>query len=79
MNTELLKNKIQEAGYNIKSFADAVNIDRTTFYRRLNKRGEDFTIKEINRIISTLSLDSNTAMLIFYPKSLKNEILKEKR
>lgn len=75
MNTDLLKEKIKESGYNVRSFADAVGIDRSTFYRRLNKMGDDFTIKEINQIISTLGLDSTSAVLIFYPKSLKNEIL----
>ena len=75
VNTNLLKDKIKEAGFTISSFADAVNIDRTTFYRRLNREGDDFTISEVNRIIKVLALDAKTATLIFYPKILKSEIL----
>lgn len=75
MDTSLLKDKIKEAGFTISSFADAVNIDRTTFYRRLNREGDDFTISEVNRIIKVLAIDAKTATLIFYPKILKSEIL----
>lgn len=75
VDTNLLKDKIKEAGFTISSFADAVNIDRTTLYRRLNREGDDFTISEVNRIIKVLGLDAKTATLIFYPKILNNEIL----
>lgn len=75
VDTSLLKDKIKEAGFTISSFADAVNIDRTTFYRRLNREGDDFTISEVNRIIKVLAIDAKTATLIFYPKILKSEIL----
>ena len=61
-----LKEKIAESGMNIETFARSVEIDRTTFYRKLNAGGVKFTICEIQRIIKMLGLSNEEAANIFF-------------
>nr|WP_054674026.1 hypothetical protein [Veillonella denticariosi] len=77
MDVQALKAKILSCGYNIVEFSDRVGIDRSTFYRRLDKDGNNFTIEEALRIKAVLSLTDSEAYSIFYQNSLKNEIFNE--
>lgn len=75
MNVQALKRKILDCGYNIVEFSDKVSIDRSTFYRRLEKDGNSFTIEEALRIKDVLSLTDAEAYSIFLSeKSHKWEI-----
>ena len=65
MNVKALKAKILSCGYNIVEFSDKVGIDRSTFYRRLDKDGNNFTIEEALRIKAVLSLTDSEAYSIF--------------
>lgn len=65
MNVQALKRKILDCGYNIVKFSDKVSIDRSTFYRRLEKDGNSFTIEEALRIKDVLSLTDAEAYSIF--------------
>lgn len=65
MNVQALKAKILSCGYNIVEFSDKVGIDRSTFYRRLDKDGNNFTIEEALRIKEVLSLTDSEAYSIF--------------
>lgn len=65
MNVEKLKEKIEMHGFNIVTFSDAVNIDRSTFYRRLSEHGNTFTIEEVKRMKVLLSLSDEEAITIF--------------
>lgn len=65
MNVQALKRKILDCGYNIVEFSDKVSIDRSTFYRRLEKDGNSFTIEEALRIKDVLSLTDAEAYSIF--------------
>lgn len=66
MNINKLKGKIVERGMNIETLASLIGIDRSTFYRRLNNRGETFTVKEVNLIREHLKLSKEEAMEIFF-------------
>lgn len=68
MNVQALKRKILDCGYNIVEFSDKVSIDRSTFYRRLEKDGTSFTIEEALRIKDVLSLTDEEAYSIFLSK-----------
>ena len=68
MNVQALKRKIVDCGYNIVEFSDKVNMDRSTFYRRLEKAGNNFTIEEALRIKDVLSLTDAEAYSIFLTK-----------
>lgn len=66
VDVKKLKGKIVEKGLNVEKVANSIGIDHSTFYRKLNGQGETFTIKEANLICSTLELDRNEAMSIFF-------------
>lgn len=68
VNILKLKGKIVEAGFNITALSKELNIDRATFYRKLNEDGTDFTIKEVNIMISKLNLTFNEVQDIFFNK-----------
>lgn len=65
MNVLKLKGKIVENGFNNLSFAEAIGLPVSTFYRRLESDGVDFTIGEIQRIVKALKLTKYEAIEIF--------------
>ena len=52
----------------ILSVSKALNMDRSTFYRKMNEDGTDFTIKEVNIMINILNLSFNDVQDIFFNK-----------
>lgn len=66
MNVNKLKGKIVERGLNITKLAEAIGMDRSTFYRKMQNDGETFTIREVNNIVKALNLTPNEAMDIFF-------------
>ena len=58
-----LKYEIKRKGYSIDDFCNALGINRTTFYRKVNGSSE-FTQSEIKKAIDFLSLES--PMSIFF-------------
>lgn len=65
MNLFKLKAKIIEKGMNVEKLAEAIGIDRSGLYRRLN-HFEKFTIGEANRIKEVLELTNEEATDIFF-------------
>lgn len=66
VNINKLKGRIVERGINVETLAVLIGIDRATFYRKLNSRGETFSIKEANLICKCLNLNKEEAMSIFF-------------
>lgn len=66
INILKLKGKIVEAGMNISSLSKELNIDRSTFYRKLKEDGAYFSIKEINVMIVKLNLSFDDVKNIFF-------------
>lgn len=64
MNERKLKAKCVEVGINIETLAKAINIDTSTFYRKMKE--ESFSIKQANLISKTLELNHNEVMSIFF-------------
>ena len=58
-----LKAAMVLAGVNGKTLANALNINESTFYRKMNADG-DFTRSEINEIIRVLKIE-NPAEIFF--------------
>ena len=48
--------------------ADALGIDRATFYRRLERQGAKFTVEEVGKFSELLNLSSETMQDIFFDK-----------
>lgn len=70
LHIETLKEKINEKGYTISRVSDAIGIDESTFYRKLKKNGDAFTIGEVNKIFETLKLTKEEAERIFFTEEL---------
>ena len=66
MDVELLKNKIKHSGKSIAGVASAINIDESTFYRKLQQKGETFTVAQASLIKDVLELSAQEAFDIFY-------------
>lgn len=65
INTAKLKGLIVERGTTQQAVADAIGIDRSTFYRKM-KKGGDFTIGEAKKIKEELPLTDSEAIEIFF-------------
>lgn len=65
VDSRKLKLKIAHKGYNVSDFAEAVGIDSSTLYRKINN-GDKFTIKELRVIIDLLNLSGTETLEIFF-------------
>lgn len=66
VNIQRLKGKIVEKGFTQKDLAKFIGIDRSTFYRKIKNKGQKFNIDEVGKIISTLNIDKEDAIDIFF-------------
>lgn len=74
MNANKLKGKIVEKGLNVAKTADLININRSSFYRKLN--GFDaFTVSEAVKIKEVLELTNLEALEIFLSRTCQHENL----
>ena len=60
-----LKGKIVERNTTQEELANKIGIDKSTFYRKMKQNG-NFSIKEVNMIVSALNLSIDEAMAIFF-------------
>lgn len=65
VNILKLKGKIVERNTTQENVAKLCGIDRTTFYRKMKKGGDDFTVGEIRSMVSGIPLTKDEAMDIF--------------
>lgn len=72
MNANKLKGKIIENGLNVAKTADLININKSSFYRKLN--GFDmFTVSEAVKLKEVLGLTNLEALEIFLSRSFYYE------
>ena len=69
-NMQLLKGKIVERQTTQEAVADAVGIDRSTFYRKLKTNGMSFSISEAHKIVAAIPLTMEEAMAIFFDNTV---------
>lgn len=69
VNVAKLKGKICEYGYNGERFAKAINITPATFYRKLKKNADTFTVEQIYKMAEILQLSRDDMMGIFFSKN----------
>ena len=65
VNIQKLKGKMAENDMNVEQLANEIGINRTTFYRKLNSGGGQFTVSELQGIVSALKMSSDEALTIF--------------
>ena len=66
MDSNKLKGKIIEKGWNVEKLAEHIGVDRATMYRKLNNF-EKITIGEAMKIKEALNLSNEDASSIFLP------------
>lgn len=64
MDINLLKGKIVANGLNVEQLATAINVDRSSLYRKFNN-AEKITIGEALRIKEALNMSDTEAIQIF--------------
>lgn len=65
VKTNLLKAKIVELEMSVESVSEKLGMDKSTLYRRF-QTPEDFTVGEIGKLASILSLNAAEAQSIFF-------------
>ncbi len=65
VNTELLRRKIEESGMSVTSFSAAIEMDPSTFYRKIDSGGCKFTIGQMHKTVAVLKLKKAEAVQIF--------------
>ncbi|MFW6680406.1 XRE family transcriptional regulator [Lacrimispora sp. AGF001] len=66
MNIQKLKGKMAESGITQEVIADAIGMSRCTFYRKMKRRGDTFTVEEMNKIVKIIPLSREEAITIFF-------------
>lgn len=66
LNVQMLKGKISESGITQEAIADAIGMNRSTFYRKLKRKGNTFTVEEMNKIVEIIPLSKEEAVSIFF-------------
>lgn len=66
-NASLLKEKIKKSGYKMSFLADMLDIDPSTFSRKLNNKAE-FWESEMNILSKLLKMSATEKNAIFFTK-----------
>lgn len=66
VNIPKLRGKMVECGIKIEQMAEAIGVDRSTMYRKLNSDGENISIKEASIMASKLNLSFDEVNSIFF-------------
>lgn len=66
INVELLKTKMEQNNVSVTDVADAIETDRSTFYRKLSRVDSSFSVEQAKRISDLLHLTSAEFTAIFF-------------
>jgi len=70
VNINKLKGKIVEKGFTVSELADKIDLNKATLYRKINDNGENFTIKETEKIAIILNLTAKEINDIFFAQGV---------
>jgi hypothetical protein len=62
----MLRAKIVKNNTTEEAVADGLNINRTTWYRKLKDGGSKFTVEEVDKLAYILNLSADDIMKIFF-------------
>lgn len=65
-DVNMLKDAIKNSPHTIDSLSEAIGIDKSTFYRKLERGGTTFTVEQANAIKEELGLSAVDAQQIFF-------------
>ncbi len=78
VNSAKLRGKIVENGLTLEKVAKAINLNKSTISRKMNKNGDDFTIKQADDIVKLLNLTAEEATSIFFSQFVADVRFKSK-
>jgi len=70
VNVDLLRDALSKQGVTVEQAAQAIDVDRATFYRRLATNGARFTIDEVEKLAKLLNLSRVEMEHIFFAREL---------
>lgn len=70
VNVGLLQEAMKRRSITPEQAAEAMGVDRSTFYRRLNQAGAKFTVDEVSKLSAMLKLSAQDMQLIFFDRQL---------
>lgn len=65
-----LLNVIDNKDLTQEVLADMLGMSRSTFYRKMQREGESFSVKEIQDMVEKIPLTTEEAISIFFPKKV---------
>ena len=65
MDVNMLLQKIKDNDMSIDDFAEAIGMDRSTFYRKIKTDGIKFTVGQMHKTVEVLDLNKTQAENIF--------------
>lgn len=68
VNIERLKTELRKKNVTIESASSYIGVDPATFYRRVARRGENFTVAEVEKLAELLVLDNSSIQAIFFER-----------
>lgn len=70
VDIEALRGRMKAKNMNVKAVAEAVGMDESTMYRKMNACGITFTVGEVYKIIDILEINKKDAEAIFFSQKL---------
>lgn len=70
VNIEHLKSAMRSRGVTVEQAAEHIGVNPATFYRRISRDGEKFTVSEVGKLAELLGMDSATMQNIFFDRRL---------
>ena len=70
VNIDRLKTAMRAKNVTIEQASEHIGINPVTFYRRINRDGEKFTVSEVAKLADLLGMDSATMQDIFFDQKL---------
>lgn len=70
MNIEKMKLFMKEHDIKPRDVAEATNVDISTWFRKMQRKGDTITIKEMNDIIDAFEIPKAEAAEIFFDETL---------
>lgn len=70
VDVALLNEVIKSSGKSKAEIANYIQMDESTFYRKMSRKGSTFTVEQACRITEILGIDANVAQDIFFARTL---------
>ena len=70
VNIERLKTALRENNITVEQASEHIGVNPATFYRRISRDGEKFTVSEVGKLANLLGMDSQTMQDIFFDQRL---------